>query len=1142
VLTTHKIPGDSAVTYAHYLTSTSSRGDYYAGDGEEQSEQELPSEWHGPAKLLSGLGLTADRPVDRRDLSAVMQGFSPRDGKELRPAGSDGTRVAAIEQMFAPPKTVSALWAVSDSYHRAQIEAAHRDAVASALKRTEREVSLIRRKTNNVVKFEKARGLLAAEFVHTSSRLAQGQATGAIPDPQLHSHVLLFAAERKDGKLAAIESKRLYQAARENGAWYRAQLAQNLKELGLQIERRTGKGERYFEIQGVPQELAERWSTRSEDVDRAAKLFRQRYGREPRGGELGSLTQGTRGSKTSADRMDVNEAWRALGEEHGLTQRRSQELFRDWGLETPKVDLRAELLPEVTRERATITERELKAKAYELSAGACAPAHADALINELIRDGELLRLEDGTWTTKQLREKEQRTIAIAEQRVSKDIALVSPESLRQARSEVGRQIKGSLTHEQREALETITGPGGISILIGQAGTGKGVVISAAARAWQLEGNQVIGTAVAGLRAQDLKQEAHLNAAYTADSLINKIQNEQIKLGPDTVIVMDEAAMADTERLEKLVSLTARADAKILLVGDSAQINSIGAGGIFKELEQRVPTTELTEIHRAHHDWERKAWEQVRAGQPGPALAQYQAHERLHIHDTREQAAEAMVANWDRTRSTMPDGRAVMLTDASNVERDQMNAMAQERRAQTGELGAHRVGLPGKPYCLAAGDELIFTAQFYPPGQERVENGISGTVIDADPDEEKVTIKTNELKPREINVNTKQFDELSLAYAVHAHKAQGITAETSGILIGGWQTDKEHAYVTVSRAREQTQIYVSREDLGEQGLDTGAMERLAERMANSRAQDASITKELAEREPAAPPLDREPALVRRQRSDDITDDFLHSHNQHDEPTHEQAQDQAPEPPREAHPRPMPLDILHANPKEVQINVTQVGDTQLAQTQVFGLEGASGEPTVALFGAWRSETEQGFTATITNGEHTEVRANNEPAGEREIETELRERVEQVIERAQTREQGNTRDASAPETGRERSGEQPARLEQPIENTPDEQPEREPIGHKPIEREPTHDRDPDIEQAIQEERDRQAEWERETAQPVADRSAEIHDPTIEPTPERMAVDRPEDRDREIQEAIDAERERQHNWEQGINPDERDLGFEID
>ncbi len=48
------------------------------------------------------------------------------------------------------------------------------------------------------------------------------------------------------------------------------------------------------------------------------------------------------------------------------------------------------------------------------------------------------------------------------------------------------------------------------------------------------------------------------------------------------------------------------------------------------------------------------------------------------------------------------------------------------------------------------------------------------------------------------------------------------------------------------AREQTQVFVSREDLGEQGMDTGAIERLGERMRQSRAQEASIAREVDEK--------------------------------------------------------------------------------------------------------------------------------------------------------------------------------------------------------------------------------------------------------------------------------------------------------
>ncbi len=1098
--TTHKIPGGSATTYAQYLTSTASRGDYYTQDGEDDEDRPVPSQWYGSEKTLASLGLSARGPVQRADLRAVMQGLSPLDGEPLRPAGSDGTRTAGVELMMAPPKTVSALWAAADPYRRAQIEVAHRRAVGSALARTEREVALVRRKSGGVVRFEKAQRLLAAEFVHTSSRLAQDQDAGGIPDPQLHSHLIVFAAERKDGKLAAVESKQLYKAARENGAWYRAELAENLRELGVSIDRRAGKNERYFEVRGVPEELASRWSSRSEDVDRAARLFRGRYGREPRARELGSLTISTRGSKSAADPLDVNDAWRAVAAEGGLTKQQVQQLFDDRQIDSaPKVDLANELLREVTRERAMITERELRAKAYEVSAGVCRPADADRLVNDLARSGELVRLQDDTWTTRAHRDLEQRTLDIATRRAAENAAPVGEQALKQARREVAQEIKGPLSQEQREALERIAGPGGVAVLVGRAGTGKGVTIAAAARAWQLEGNEVIGTAVAGATAQRLQTDAKLERSFTTDGLINGVEKGYINLGPGSVVVMDEAGMGDSDRISRLVRVTAERESKLVLAGDAAQLSSIGAGGLFKHLEGRVPTAELTEVHRAHHEWERNAWEQIRNSEPGPALAQYQAHGRLHIHDTRAQAAEAMVADWDETRKGLPEGRqAVMITDASNRERDQMNAMAQERRAQAGELGGHRVELPGKPYGLTTGDEVIFTGQYHIPGQSRVENGITGTIVHTSrgENESRVTINTREREPRDVHVDTSEFSDISLAYAVHVHKAQGLTAETSGILTGGWQTDKEHAYVAVSRAREQTQLYASREDLGEQGMDTGAIERLADRMHRSGAQEASITKEIAERDSPREQTTERPHQHTTERErphehdiddfldprhrrphDRSNDDDLIPASQRDQTQHDRVQSDAHERVTEHQPEAQnaPVNIQDASPADIQLDLRDAGDIQLAySTQLYDLQAHTGQPTYVLFGGWQTEEQLGFVAAVHTDGETDVRMSTENREGRDIQTELQDRIGQIIERSQTREAGNTRAEQTPQRAAQN---EPATQEEPLherEHQHDQPAQLEPDEHNLYQAKDAG-RDTYIEQAIQEAQERQQAQER-------------------------------------------------------------------
>lgn len=136
---------------------------------------------------------------------------------------------------------------------------------------------------------------------------------------------------------------------------------------------------------------------------------------------------------------------------------------------------------------------------------------------------------------------------------------------------------------------------------------------------------MIGTAVAGATAERLGADASLERSITTDALLARVQSGGVHLDAKTVVVMDEAAMADTTRLAALVGATARAESKLVLVGDHAQLSAIGAGGMFAELQGKLPTAEVSEVHRARHAWEREAWQQVRAGEAHRALASYQAH-------------------------------------------------------------------------------------------------------------------------------------------------------------------------------------------------------------------------------------------------------------------------------------------------------------------------------------------------------------------------------------------------------------------------------------------------------------------------------------------------------------------------------------
>ena len=707
--------------------------------------------------------------------------------------------------------------------------------------RVERDVELVRRRRDGVLRWERARSLVRAEFVHTSSRLTRGQEGEGVPDPQLHSHVVVVAAERWDGRFAAVDSRELFRSARVNGAWYRAELAYSLGELGLDVRGRAGKDGRYFEATGVPGELAKRWSARTDDIERAARAFRERYGRAPRAGELGALTVATRGTKTSLRHVDVDQAWRAVGEEYGLGQRQAEALFAD----RPRHEERPvsrDLLDVLARDRAMVERRELDARTAELSVGVMRPADAQRVVSGLARSGELVELEGGWWTTRELRDLEQRTLALADDRAADQSAGVPETALAPARESAENRIGSPLTAEQERALEAATGPAGVTVLVGQAGTGKGVVIGAAREAWERDGRRVIGTAVAGATAKRLGAEAGIGEMMTIDALAHRHREGRLGLDDRSVVVVDEAGMADTRRLHALMEAASEARSKVLLVGDEAQLSPVTAGGVFGEIAKRFPTVELTEVHRANHDWEREAWAQLRAGESGRALAAYADRDRLHVHESRADAGEGMVDGWARARAAHPTERVVMLTDASNDELDRLNALAQEHRAAAGELGQRRAQLPGRPYELAADDEVILTGQLRPPGVERVENGTRGTVMSVDDRTDRVQLRTEEPKPRDVAFSTRGFNDVRLAYAQHVYKAQGLTTDRAMVLMGGWQTDRERAYVALSRARERTDVYMARDDLGHEGVDADLVNRLADRVAVTHAQKASVTRD------------------------------------------------------------------------------------------------------------------------------------------------------------------------------------------------------------------------------------------------------------------------------------------------------------
>jgi conjugative relaxase-like TrwC/TraI family protein len=822
--------------YARYLESKTiqpERGDYYLTPEGEPTQ--APGRWLATPDTLARLGIEGSS-VQGSDFIALMEGRHPRTGGWLRREGAGGGRGGGIDLTFSAPKSVSAVWALGEETQRRDMEAAHAAAVSEAMAHLTETVPIVRRRYGGEVVEEPAREVVAAEYRHTTAR---GVMDGDAPDPQLHSHVVATSAVRDDGRIVAVASRPVFRSAREVGAYYRSALAHQLQQRGYAIEQGTGKHGRYFEIAGVPRGLSEAFSARSREVAQAAERFRAQWGRAPERGELRQLKLENRKAKIPVTRGDLQHVWNETAERFGFVGDRVGRLLETARGSRPERALQDRVEERLTERAATFEPREFRAVLLEQSVGELAPPEALVLSRAMIAERRVLPLEGGLMTTLTVRAREQAIERRFTGLASKGGRDVGERARAVASDQVAERIGGRLSHEQAHALEVITGPERGAILVGPAGTGKGVVIDAAARAEQYSGHQTLGIAVSGSTAQRLGQDSPALAGQTLtlDALVSRVERGQLAIGEHTTIYFDEAGMADTHRLDRLTETVERTGSKLVAIGDGAQLPSIGAGGMFDRLALIAPSAQLSNIRRTLDPEEQRAWADLRAGRSDRAMAHYQARGQLHIADTRDEAVEQAVESWAQLTETHDPREVAMISDASNQEIHRLNARAQHYRAERGELGELEVQVPGVHYGIRQGDRVSMIEQHHEPGSERIENGSQGEVLNVTPAGE--ALIEFDVTGRQRTLAGEDLARVRLGYAQHIHRAQGATVTRTLVVTGGWQTSKEPAYVEASRARHGTDWFVSREDLGVEGHDTDRISRLAANMRRSHSQTPSL---------------------------------------------------------------------------------------------------------------------------------------------------------------------------------------------------------------------------------------------------------------------------------------------------------------
>lgn len=794
----------------YYIDSVASGiEDYYTGTGE------APGRWTGTS--AQRLGLHGD--VDAAQLRALLEGDHPLTGGPLVTSRrGPGPRVPGFDLTFSAPKSVSLAFGLGDAELSREVRYAHEAAVDAALGYMERHAAVGRRGRGGAQSVL-GEGFVAAAFRHRTSRAG---------DPQLHTHVLVAnAVKGPDGRWTALDGRRLYVQAKTAGYLYQAHLRAELtRRLGVQwTPVRRGQAE----IDGIPPAVLRAFSRRR------AELEARMATRGERGAKAAQIaTLDTRQAKDYAVPADgLRSEWHQRARTLGFAAERIDQITRraEPHLLDPSIaaTTRSELLgPEgLTQRRSTFGRREvLQAWAERLQQGADVEV-VERLADDLLTDPDAIALaqdaremttsdvirradgrvvaataEERRYSTTELLACERDILAAASDGESKDLGVVSSTSV-----EIALGDHPTLGTDQAIMVRALLAEGdAISVVVGRAGTGKTFALDAARQAWQHEGLDVVGVALARRAARELEDGSGIPATSVAALL-----HELHELGPtavlgerQSVLVVDEAGMVGTRQLHQLVAAAAATQTKVVLVGDHHQLPEIDAGGAFRALAQRGHPIELTDNRRQRHAWERDALDLLREGRSGHALELYDQHDRVVVGEDAPGLRTQLVGDWWHAREAGED--AVMIALRRDDVAD-LNARARVTMTAAGRLGADTLTVGGRDF--AVGDEIVCLRNDRRLG---VLNGTRGHVAALNLDRREVTIATSHDTHRTLTeaylagTAERTGPGLDHGYAITGHKAQGMTTDRTFVL-GSDVLYQEWGYVAMSRGREANRLYL-----------------------------------------------------------------------------------------------------------------------------------------------------------------------------------------------------------------------------------------------------------------------------------------------------------------------------------------------
>ena len=365
------------------------------------------------------------------------------------------------------------------------------------------------------------------------------------------------------------------------------------------------------------------------------------------------------------------------------------------------------------------------------------------------------------------------------------------------------------------ALAALTDGRLVSVLNAPAGAGKTRVLAEAARIWTEAGlGPVIGITPSQSARNTLA--AGVPVSYNAAQFLGHLPGRRgargpVPISPGTLLVIDEASMLSGPDLADLIAYAKARGAKIILAGDTSQLQAVENGGGMSLLAGALGYARLTEPVRFRNQWEQQASLRLHDGDT-TVLAEYDQHARI-IGGDPEQMTDAAAAAYIALTAS---GTDALLMAADHALRRELNRRIRQDLITLGTVEPGPAVIIADGTKASPGDLIICTRN-----DHGVEAGEPGRTL-ANGDLLRIDAATSDglLVRRALNPDPRTgqrrwtarafryagYQDAELGYAVTDHAAQGRTVHTGLAVITGTE-DRQHAYVALTRGTDANIAYV-----------------------------------------------------------------------------------------------------------------------------------------------------------------------------------------------------------------------------------------------------------------------------------------------------------------------------------------------